>query len=146
MSVTVHGEVPGAWVLPVVLDFLSGLGITVETDLAPLGLEGMTSTVRAPPLLVSSVGDDVTERAPGGDVVSVVSNPVINSDLGPTKGEVADTEEPAFSLATLMRLIVAEPSDLSEWGVVIAVFGSTGEALSVGSLPAVRFDHGLADE
>lgn len=61
MSGAVHGEVPGAWLRPVVLDFLSGLGITVGTELAPLGLEGVTSTVRAPPSLVSSVGGDVTE-------------------------------------------------------------------------------------
>lgn len=146
MSVTVHGEVPGAWVLSEVLDFLSGLGITVDTDLAPLALEVMASTARAPPLLVSSVGGDVTERAPGGGVVSGVSSPVMDSDLGPTKGEVADTEERAFSLAALMRLIVAEPSDLSEWGVVAVASGSTGEALSAGSLPAVCPDHGLVDE
>lgn len=93
MSVTVHGEVPGAWVLSEVLDLLSGLGITVETDLVPPGLEVMTSTARAPPLLVSSVGDDVTERAAGGGEVSGVSNPVMDSDLGPMKGEVANAEE-----------------------------------------------------
>lgn len=152
MSATVHGEVPGVWVLPVALDFLSGLVIIVETDLAPLGLEVVTPTVRAPPLCVSSVGYDVTEGAPGGDAVSVVSRPVMDSELGPTKEEVADKEKPVFSLAILMRLIVAEPSELSEVQgpvggmrvvrVVVAVSGSTGEALNVGLLPAIFFDHG----
>lgn len=146
VSVTVHGEVSGASVLSVVLDFLCGLGITVETDLAPLGLEVMTLTVGVPPLLVSSVGDDVTERASGGDAVLVVSSPVMDSDLGPTEGEVADIEETVFSLVILMRLIVVEPSDPSEGRVVKAVSGSTGEALSVGPFLAVCFDHGLADE
>lgn len=152
MSVTVHGEVPGAWVLPVALDFLSGLVIIVETDLAPLGLEVMITKVRAPPLLVSSVGYDVTEGTPGGDAISVVSSPVMDSELGPTKGEVADIEEPVVSFAILVRLIVAEPSDLSEvqgpvggmWvvRVVVAVSGFTGEALDIGSLPGICFGHG----
>lgn len=149
---TVHGEVPGAWVLPVALDFLSGLVIIVEADLAPLGLEVTAPTVRAPPLLVSSVGYDVTERAPGRDAVSVVSSPVMDSELVPTKGEEADIEELVFSLAILMRLTVAEASDLSEvqgpfggmWvvRVVVAMSGSVGEALNVGSLPVICFDPG----
>lgn len=61
VSEAVHGEVPGARLWPVVLAVLSGLGITVGTELAPLGLEGATSIVGAPPSLVSSVGGDVTE-------------------------------------------------------------------------------------
>lgn len=99
----------------------------------------MTHRVRAPPLLVSPAGDNITERAPGGDVVSVVSNPVVDSDLGSTKEEVADTEEPFFSPATSIRLKVAGPSDLPEvqhpvgimWavGVVISVLVSTEETL-----------------
>lgn len=76
----------------------------------------------------------------------MVSSPVRDSDGGPTKGELAATAEPAFPLATLMRLIAAEPSDLSERRVVIVASGSPGEALRVGSLPAVCFDCGLADE
>lgn len=101
-------------------------------------------------MLVSAVGDDIIEKALGGDVVSVVSNPEMDSDLGPIKWEAADPEKPGFSLATLMRLIVPEPSDLSKvqssvgvlraLGVVIVVSVSTEEALSVRSLPDVCFD------
>lgn len=76
----------------------------------------------------------------------MVSSPVRDSDWGPTKGELAAAAEPAFPLATLMRLIVAEPSDLSEWSMVTVASGSPEEALRLGSLPAVCFDRGLADE
>lgn len=99
--------------------------------------------MRALPLLVSPARDDVTERALGGDVVSVAYNLDSDSDLGPTKGEEADIEEAVFSLVTLMRLTVAEPSDLSEvqgpvgviWalGVVTAVSASAEEALNIPS-------------
>lgn len=102
-------------------------------------------------MLVSPASDDATERAPGEDVVSVVSNLEMDSDLGPTKEEEAD-----FCLITWMRLMVAESSDLSEvrgpvgvmWalGVVTAMSVSTEEALSARSLPCVCSDHGLEDE
>lgn len=98
-------------------------------------------------MLVSPASDDATERAPGEDVMSVVSNLEMDSDLGPTKEEEAD-----FCLITWMRLMVAESSDLSEvrgpvgvmWalGVVTAMSVSTEEALSA----SVCSDHGLADE
>lgn len=150
VSVTVHKCISIVWVPSVVQTFLSGLGIIIETNLVPLGLEVVTSRVRILPLLVSAVGDDIIEKALGGDVVSVVSNPEIDSDLGPIKWEAADPEKPVFSLATLTRLIVPEPSDLSKvqssvgvlWalGVVIVVPVSTEEALSVRSLPDVSFD------
>lgn len=60
----------------------------------------ITSRMRASLLLVSSSGDDVTERDHSGDIVSVVSNSEMDSDLGPTKWEVSDIEEPIFSCHT----------------------------------------------
>lgn len=44
--------------------------------------------MRSPPSIVSSAGNDVTERAPGGDVVSMVSCPVMDSDFGPIEEKV----------------------------------------------------------
>lgn len=149
VSVTVHEEVSTVRVPSVVQTLLSGLGIIAA--LVPLGLEVTASRVKALPLLVSPPRDDITERALGGDVVSVVSTLDRASDLGLPKGE-----EPVFPLVTLMRLIVAEPSDLSEvqgpvgvigaLRVVTAVSAFAEEALSIRSLPDVRSDHGLVDE
>lgn len=108
VSVTIHEEVPIVWVPSVVQTLLSGLGIIAALVL--LGLEVTVSRVRALPLLVSPARDDVTERALGGDVVSVASNLDSDSDLGPTKGKEVDVEESVSSLVTLMMmLIVAEP-------------------------------------
>lgn len=71
----------------------------------------------------------------------------MDSDFGPPKGEVAEREEPVFSLMLLIRLGVAKPSDQSEvqgpvgiaWvlGVLTAMSVSTEEAVSVRSLLAV---------
>ena len=47
--------------------------------------------MRSPPSIGSSVGNDVTERAPGGDVVSMVSCPVMDSDFGPIEEKVASS-------------------------------------------------------
>lgn len=42
--------------------------------------------------IVSSVGNDVTERAPGGDVVSMVSCPVMETPgFGPIEEKVASS-------------------------------------------------------
>ena len=156
MSVTVPEEVPTAWVLSVVQTFLSGLGILMETDLALLWPEVVTSRARLPLLPVSPTGNDVTERVLGGDVVSLVSNPEVDSELGPCTGEAAAGEELGVSRATPMRLAVAAlsgPSDTQgvagvTWavGMVTAVSVSTEVALSARSLPDVCSDRGTADE
>lgn len=156
MSVTVPEEVPTAGVLSVVQTLLSRLGILVEPDFAPLWLEVVTSRARPPLLPVSPTGNDVPERALGGDAVSLVSSPEVDADLGPRTEEAAAGEEPAVSRATPMGLAVATLSGLSDvqgpegvmWavGTMTAVSVSTEAALSARSLPDVCADCGTADE
>lgn len=56
---------------------------------------------------------DVTERTPGGDIISVASDPAMDSVVGLTKGEAAERGRPVSSVAALLRRTVARPSDLS---------------------------------